>query len=80
MTTLSAGAAAGLLVALMVVATGDSYGAEIIAVKPGTGFVHPGETKGFNPQPDPPREIGSSVSQPDATGVMGDGSVRPAGQ
>ena len=29
MTTLSAGAAAGLLVALMVVATGDSRGAEL---------------------------------------------------
>ena len=31
MTTLSAGAAAGLLVALMVVATGDSRGAELAA-------------------------------------------------
>ena len=80
MTTLSAGAAAGLLVALMVVATSDSRGAEVIAVKPATGFVHPGETKGFNPQPDPPREIGSSASQPGANEVMGDGSVRPAGQ
>jgi hypothetical protein len=67
MTTLSAGAAAGLLVALMVVATSDSRGAEVIAEKPTTGFVHPGEAKGFNPQPDPPR-------------VMGDGSVRPVGQ
>lgn len=35
MTTLSAGAAAGLLVALMVVATSDSRGAEIITeIKP----------------------------------------------
>lgn len=30
MTTISAGAAAGLLVALMVVATGDSRGAELV--------------------------------------------------
>lgn len=67
MTTISAGAAAGLLVALMVVATSDSFGAEITAVKPGAGFVHPGEAKGFNPQPDPPK-------------VMGDGSVGPARQ
>lgn len=78
MTTISAGAAAGLLVALMVVATSDSYGAEIIAIKP--AYIHPGEAKGFNPQPDPPREISGDVSQPDASEVMGDGSVRPAGQ
>ena len=31
MTTISAGAAAGLLVALMVVATGESRGAELLA-------------------------------------------------
>lgn len=65
MTTLSAGAAAGLLVALMVVATSDSRGAEVVANKSPAGFVHPGEAKGFNPQPDPPK-------------VMGNGSVRPA--
>lgn len=80
MTTLSAGAAAGLLVALMVVATNDSYGAEITALKSAADFVHPGETKGFNPQPDPPREIGGFDPQPDPPKVMGDGSVRPAGQ
>jgi hypothetical protein len=66
MTTLSAGAAAGLLVALMVVATSDSRGAEVIAEKSAAGFVHPGEAKGFNPQPDPPREIGSFASRADA--------------
>jgi hypothetical protein len=80
MTTLSAGAAAGLLVALMVVATSDARGAEVIAEKSAAGFVHPGETKGFNPQPDPPREIGSLASQADAPEAMGDGSVRPAGR
>ncbi len=67
-TTISAGAAAGLLVALMVMATTttDSHGAEPLpSVKADNGFVHPGATRGFNPQPDPPR-------------VMGDGSVRTA--
>lgn len=77
-TTISAGAAAGLLVALMVVATTDSRAAEIIAVKPGTSFVHPGEAKGFNPQPDPPREISGFDPQPEPPKVLpGDGSVKP---
>ena len=49
MTTLSAGAAAGLLVALMVVATNDVRGAELMAsAKPGTGNLLPGN---FAPQP-----------------------------
>lgn len=69
MTTISAGAAAGLLVALMVMSTTDTNAAEPLpAVKASNGFVHPGAARGFNPQPDPPREL------------IGDGSVRPAGQ
>ena len=53
MTTISAGAAAGLLVALMVVATSDSRGAELLtAAKPGKDQVYPGALRGFNPQPD----------------------------
>ena len=69
MTTISAGAAAGLLVALMVMSTSDGYGADLLpAVKATNGFVHPGDAKGFNPQPDPPREA-----------RLGDGSVKPAG-
>lgn len=81
MTTLSAGAAAGLLVALMVLSTGDSYGAEPLpAVNQAKGFVHPGgDIKGFNPQPDPPREIGGFDPQPDPPKVFGDGSVKPTG-
>lgn len=79
MTTISAGAAAGLLVALMVMSTSDGYGAELLpAVKVTNGFVHPGDAKGFNPQPDPPREIGGFDPQPDPPKVLGDGSVRPA--
>jgi hypothetical protein len=55
MTTLSAGAAAGLLVALMVISTSDGYEADPVPVgKKAAGFVHPGEARGFNPQPDPP--------------------------
>jgi hypothetical protein len=54
MTTLSAGAAAGLLVALMVLSTTDGHSAELIAQK-AADFVHPGEARGFNPQPDPPK-------------------------
>lgn len=51
MTTLSAGAAAGLLVALMVVATHDVRGAELLtSAKPGTGNLLPGS---FAPQPAP---------------------------
>ncbi len=66
MTTISAGAAAGLLVALMVMSTNDGHGAELLpAAKASNGFVHPGDAKGFNPQPDPPK-------------ALGDGSVRPA--
>lgn len=79
MTTISAGAAAGLLVALMVMSTSDSPGAELLpAVNQTNGFVHPGDARGFNPQPDPPREIGALVAQPDPK-VIGDGSVKPAG-
>lgn len=56
MTTLSAGAAAGLLVALMVISTSDGHRAELTAAqKAAAGFVHPGEARGFNPQPDPPK-------------------------
>lgn len=80
MTTLSAGAAAGLLVALMVVATHETRGAEIIAVEPATNLVHPGEAKGFNPQPDPPREIRGFDPQPEPPKVVGEGLVRRAAQ
>lgn len=80
MTTISAGAAAGLLVALMVISTTDGYGADLLpAVKAGNGFVHPGDAKGFNPQPDPPRET-TTAPQSDLSAVMGDGSVKPAGR
>jgi hypothetical protein len=79
MTTISAGAAAGLLVALMVMSTSDGFGAELLPAKSGNGFVHPGDAKGFNPQPDPPREISGFDPQPDPPKVLGDGSVRPAG-
>lgn len=79
MTTISAGAAAGLLVALMVMSTSDGYSAELPAVNPTNGFVHPGDARGFNPQPDPPREIGAQVPRSDIAKVLGDGSVRSAG-
>jgi hypothetical protein len=60
MTTISAGAAAGLLVALMVMSTSDGYSAELLpAANQTNGFVHPGDTRGFNPQPDPPKVLGS---------------------
>lgn len=68
MTTISAGAAAGLLVALMVLSTGDGRAAELVPANQSKGFSHPGETKGFNPQPDPPRDVRASA-------VVGDGSV-----
>ena len=75
MTTISAGAAAGLLVALMVMSTGNGQSAELLpAVNQAKGVTHPGDIRGFNPQPDPPREIGVDPQQ-----VAGDGSVRPAG-
>lgn len=52
MTTISAGAAAGLLVALMVVATSDSRGAEqLTAPIPGKDQVYPGALRGFSPPP-----------------------------
>lgn len=67
MTTISAGAAAGLLVALMVMSTSDGFGAERRPVTDRSGgLALPGATKGFNRQPDPPK-------------FMGDGSVRPTG-
>ena len=69
MTTISAGAAAGLLVALMVLSTSDGHAAELQPANQSKGFAHPGETKGFNPQPDPPRDIRS------ASAAVGDGSV-----
>lgn len=70
-------AAAGLLVALMVISTGNGNGAELLpAVGQAKGFVHPGDIRGFNPQPDPPREIGGFDPQPDPPKVFGDGSVR----
>ena len=75
MTTISAGAAAGLLVALMVLSTGDGFGAELPTVKASNGFIHPGDTKGFNPQPDPPREVRTIESRTDAPAIAGDGSV-----
>lgn len=81
MTTISAGAAAGLLVALMVMSTGDGYGAELLPdAKATNGFVYPGDIRGFNPQPDPPRELVGVNPQPELTKVIGDGSVKPAGQ
>ena len=76
MTTISAGAAAGLLVALIVMSTGNSHGAELLPAVQSKGFVHPGDIRGFNPQPDPPREIGGFDPQPDPPKVFGDGSVR----
>ena len=68
MTTISAGAAAGLLVALMVLSTSDGHAAELQPANQSKGFTSPGELKGFNPQPDPPRDIRASA-------VVGDGSV-----
>lgn len=57
MTTLSAGAAAGLLVALMVVSTTDGHESGSLPIaKKSEGLVLPGEARGFNPQPDPPVE------------------------
>ena len=77
MTTISAGAAAGLLVALMVMSTGNGHSAELLpAAGQAKGFAHPGDIRGFNPQPDPPREIGGFDPQPDPPKVLGDGSVR----
>ncbi len=64
MTTISAGAAAGLMVALMVVSTTDGHGADL--PRQANAFTHPAEMRGFNPQPDPPKVH------------AGDGSVRPA--
>lgn len=79
MTTISAGAAAGLLVALMVLSTSDGHSAELLpAVNPSNGFVHPGDVRGFNPQPDPPRKI-SGFDPQDPPKVIGDGSVKPPG-
>ena len=43
MTTISAGAAAGLLVALMVMSTGNGHGAELLPAVQSKGFVHPGD-------------------------------------
>ena len=86
MTTISAGAAAGLLVALIVMSTTDVHSAELLpAVKQTNSFVHPGDIKGFNPQPDPPREAIGFDPQPDPPALgdgsvrMGDGSVKPSG-
>lgn len=77
MTTISAGAAAGLLVALMVMSTGDGFSAELLpAVDQTNGFIHPGDIRGFNPQPDPPRELSGFNPQPEPPKVFGDGSVR----
>lgn len=68
MTNLSAGAAAGLLVALMVLSTSDSRSAELHpAASPSKSLAHGGDSRSFNPQPDPPR-------------AFGDGSVKPTGQ
>ena len=65
MTTISAGAAAGLLVALMVMSTSDGYGAEPLSeVNQTNGFVHPGDIRGFNPQPDPPKTLEDSSVRP----------------
>ncbi len=80
MTTISAGAAAGLLVALMVLSTSDGYGAELVpAANQAGNFVHPGTIRGFNPQPDPPHEARGFDPQPDPPKIFGDGSVKPAG-
>ncbi|KQX40490.1 hypothetical protein ASD04_07690 [Devosia sp. Root436] len=77
MTTISAGAAAGLLVALMAMSTGDGHSAELLpAVTLANGFVHPGDIRGFNPQPDPPYEARGFDPQPDPPAAFGDGSVR----
>jgi len=74
MTTISAGAAAGLLVALMVMSTSDGYSAEPAEMEQADGLVHPGHIRSFNPQPDPPRELGNGSIR------IGDGSVKPAGR
>ncbi|MGB3336592.1 MAG: hypothetical protein WBA73_05375 [Devosia sp.] len=87
MTTISAGAAAGLLVALMVMSTSDGHSAELLPeVNQTNGFVHPGDVRGFNPQPDPPHENSGSNPQPEPPRIfvdgsvhIGDGSVRSAG-
>ena len=55
MTTISAGAAAGLLVALMVISTSDGFGAEPLAAGEGKDLARPGTTRDFNPRPDPPK-------------------------
>lgn len=73
MTTISAGAAAGLLVALMVLSTSDGHAAELLPANQSKGLTHPGDTRGFNPQPDPPREVRGL--QADTSAVAGDGSV-----
>lgn len=68
MTTLSAGAAAGLLVTLMVLSTSDRSSAELHpAATPSKSLAQGGDRSSFNPQPDPPR-------------AFGDGSVKPARQ
>lgn len=78
MTTISAGAATGLLVALMVLSTSDGFSAEPVpAAGTAKGFVHPGDIRGFNPQPDPPRDR-AGLGQASAAQLPGDGSVRPA--
>ena len=55
MTTISAGAAAGLLVALMVISTSDGFGAEPMPASEGKDLAQRGATRGFNSQPDPPK-------------------------
>lgn len=65
MTTISAGAAAGLLVVLMVMSTNDGYGAELPAAEASNGLAHSGNIN-------PPREM------PRQPAAIGDGSVKPA--
>jgi hypothetical protein len=57
MTSISASAAAGLLVALLVAtATHDSLGAPEQPVA-GNDLTQAGNLKGFDPQPDPPKRL-----------------------
>ncbi len=80
MTTPSAGALAGLLVTLMVVASTQVKGADLLpaVTVANPQPTYPGEIRGFNPQPDPPHEIKGFDPQPDPPRLApGDGSVKP---
>jgi hypothetical protein len=49
----------------MVISTTDGHEADAMPVaKKADGFVHPGEARGFNPQPDPPVEASQRTAAP----------------